>query len=497
MNFYSLVVTLAVWSLLCFTTSAQNPPLGLFPSQADIGTLLHPGSASFDAARHRYTLSASGENMWAARDDFHFLYKQTTGNQALAAEVSLLGAGADPHRKACLLFRQSLDPDAAYVDIALHGDGLTSLQFRREKGARTQEIQANVISPKRLRLEKRGDTFTLFLASENQEPTFSGAAIKLLLREPFYVGLGVCAHNKDVTETATFANVQLEPLASAVKPILYSTIETIAIASTDRRVVYASATHLEAPNWHPDGKTLIYNSGGKLYRIPAAGGTPTPLDTGFANRCNNHHGISPDGQHLAISDQSQGDKKSMIYTLPITGGTPRLITRLGPSYWHGWSPDGQTLAYCAERNGEFDVYSIPVTGGPEKRLTTTPGLDDGPDFSPDGKQIYWNSERTGLMKIWRMNADGNDQVQVTKDYDWADWFPHPSPDGKWLIFLSYDKSIKGHPANQEVVLRLMSLPQGSPRILAHLHGGQGTLNVPSWSPDSKRVAFGSYVFVGR
>jgi Tol biopolymer transport system component len=182
----------------------------------------------------------------------------------------------------------------------------------------------------------------------------------------------------------------------------------------------------------------------------------------------------------------------LIYVLPATGGEPRLVTPLGPSYWHGWSPDGRTLTYCAQRNGEFDIYTIPVEGGAETRLTTAAGLDDGPDYSPDGKFIYFNSERSGVMRIWRMAPDGTGQEQVTFDEAYADWFPHPSPDGKWVVFLSYDRAVKGHPPNHDVVLRLMPAGGGAPKVIAKLFGGQGTINVPSWSPDSTRFAFVSY-----
>jgi Tol biopolymer transport system component len=185
----------------------------------------------------------------------------------------------------------------------------------------------------------------------------------------------------------------------------------------------------------------------------------------------------------------------LIYVVPSGGGTARQVTKVGPSYWHGWSPDGKTLAYCGERQGEFDVYTIEVEGGQEKRLTNGPGLDDGPDYTADGKWIYWNSERSGVMKIWRMKADGTGQEPVTTDAEYADWFPHPSPDGKWVVFLSYDKSVKGHPENQDVVLRVMSMAGGKAKVLATLFGGQGTLNVPSWSPDSRSIAFVSYRFV--
>jgi Tol biopolymer transport system component len=181
--------------------------------------------------------------------------------------------------------------------------------------------------------------------------------------------------------------------------------------------------------------------------------------------------------------------------LPAGGGTPRRITQLGPSYWHGWSPDGRTLAFCGERNGEFDIYTIPAEeGGGEQRLTTASGLDDGPDYSPDGKYIYFNSERTGTMQVWRMKTDGSDQQQVTSD-DNNNWFPHPSPDGKWLAFLSYEKEVKGHPENKDVMLRLMPVSGGEIQLLAKLFGGQGTINVSSWSPDSRRLAFVSYRLV--
>jgi Tol biopolymer transport system component len=254
-----------------------------------------------------------------------------------------------------------------------------------------------------------------------------------------------------------------------------------------------TTNRIEAPNWSRDGTTLFFNSSGRIYRLPVTNGEPQVIDTAFATRCNNDHGLSPDGTLLAISDHSQ-EQHSLIYTVPASGGTPRRVTPFGPSYWHGWSPDGQTLAYCAERNREFDIYTIPAVGGEETRLTTVPGLDDGPEYSPDGRFIYFNSERSGTMQIWRMRADGSQQEPVTSD-EFNNWFPHPSPDGKWLVFLSYEKDVKGHPENKDVTLRLLPLAGGKIEVLAKLFGGQGTLNVPSWSPDSRKVAFVSYQFV--
>jgi TolB protein len=467
--------------------------LGIFEKHGDIGDVRKPGSVEYDAARKSYTVAGGGENMWSTTDAFHFVWKRMSGDVSLAADVSLIGTGGNAHRKACLIIRQSLDHDSAYADAALHGDGLTSLQYREVKGGPTREIQSNVAAPRRIQIEKQGEYVFMSIAREGEPLQSAGGSFRIKLSEPFYVGLGVCAHDNNALEKAVFSNVEIttpKPQAAG-QPVLESTLETIAIGSKDRRVVYRARAHFEAPNWSRDGKYFLFNQGGRMYKLPVGGKEPQLLDTGFATRCNNDHGISPDGTQLVISDQSQDDRKSRIYILPIGGGTPRRITELAPSYWHGWSPDGKTLAYCAERNGNFDIYTIPVEGGEEKRLTTATGLDDGPDYSHDGKYIYFNSERTGTMQIWRMKTDGSEQQQVTSD-EYNNWFAHPSPDGKWLVLLSYEKDVKGHPANKDVMLRLMPVGGGEIQVLAKLFGGQGTINVPSWSPDSRNLAFVSY-----
>jgi len=304
------------------------------------------------------------------------------------------------------------------------------------------------------------------------------------------VGIGVCAHNKDNVETATFSNIEL-----AIKtPKLYSTLETMSVTSGDRQIVYTADGRFEAPNWTRDGKWLLFNGNGRLQKISPDGGKPELIDTGFATRLNNDHGLSPDGTMLAISDNSQEDKHSLIYIVPLAGGTPRRITKESPSYWHGWSPDGKTLVFAGLRNDDFDIYTIPAAGGEQTRLTSTKGTDDGPEYTPDGKYIYFNSERTGHMQIWRMKPDGSQQEQVTDD-EYNNWFPHFSPDGQRLVMLSYEREVTGHPENKDVMLRMMSLADKKITVLTRLFGGQGTINVPSWSPDGKRIAFVSYQLV--
>jgi Tol biopolymer transport system component len=408
-----------------------------------------------------------------------------------------VGAGKNEHRKAVVMVRQSLDADSAYADVALHGNGLTSLQFRDEKGETTHEVQTIVSAPKRVKIEKHGAYFTMWVAGEDGKFVLAGASPKLAMKEPFYVGIGVCSHEKDLVEKAQFSKVDVKNMSAGTMaaPKLYSIMEIVNAESFDRRTIYVAEGRFEAPNWMPDGKRLLFNRNGKIETIAVTGGATQTIDTGFAVHCNNDHGISPDGKQLVVSDQTRNaDHKSQVYILPITGGEPRLITKNAPSYWHGWSPDGKTLAFIGERGGEFDVYTIPAAGGEETRMTTAPGLDDGSEYTPDGKFIYMNSERTGHMQIWRMKADGSEQEQVTFG-ELNDWFPHFSPDGSEMVFISFDPTVKGHPENKDVELRMMSMKDKKIRVVGRLFGGQGTMNVPSWSPDGKEFAFVSYALV--
>ena len=254
--------------------------------------------------------------------------------------------------------------------------------------------------------------------------------------------------------------------------------------------------HIEAPNWMPDGKALIVNGGGRLFKVPFDAPDLQLINTGFAVELNNDHGISPDGRMLVISDRTRTEG-SCIYTLPIEGGEPERVTSNVPSYWHGWSPDGETLAYTARRGSTFQIFTCPVTGGCETQLTFDFLHCDGPDYTPDGAWIWFNGERQeGKVDLWRVRPDGQDLQQMTND-DRVNWFPHPSPDGSQIVYLAYEPGTWGHPANRQVELRLLpAVPaQGArpaPRILNAFVGGQGTINVPSWAPDSQRFAYVHY-----
>lgn len=483
--------------ILVFSGCAQQVGIGRFAGQGDVGKITLPGSAKLDETSGEYTIMGSGANIWNREDAFQYIWDKAQGDMVLTTDISWSGKEELTHKKAGWMVRQDLSADAAYVDAMYHGDGLICLQFRREKGAMTQDVCYPVMGAATMKLSRHGDVFSLEISRKGRtfEPV---GAISVPLSDPVYAGLAVSSHDEKVTETAVFSNVSRENLGvvETKDRVVESTLEVISVKSGKRRIVYRAKEHFEAPNWLPDGKGLLFNSKGRIYTIPVAGGKPKLLDTGAAVKCNNDHGITFDGKTLIISDGHEG-RGSIIYTLPLKGGKPRKITDKAPSYWHGVSPDGKTLVYCAERNGQYDVYAIGMDDGEETQLTNTPGLDDGPEYSPDGKYIYFNSVRTGLMKIWRMKADGSEQSQMTFGGDHNDWFAHPSPDGEQLVFISYDTTVEPHThlPNKNVELRIMPVEGGEPKSLTKLFGGQGTINVPSWSPDSNYVAFVSYRLV--
>lgn len=274
----------------------------------------------------------------------------------------------------------------------------------------------------------------------------------------------------------------------------FSILETLDIHTGARTVLKEFDHVIEAPNWTRDGRHLIYNSQGRMFTYALATGVISEIDTGFAIDCNNDHVLSPDNAELAVSHFTNEDAVSRIYIVPTGGGRPRLVTANGPSYLHGWSPDGERLAYCAERGGQYDIYTIAVAGGPETQLTNLPGLDDGPEYAPDGRHIWFNSTRSGLMQVWRMDVDGGNPTHMVVEES-NDWFPHVSPDGQWVVYIAYakgDVAPGDHPANKHVELRLIPAAGGAPVTLAALFGGQGTINVNSWAPDSRTLAFVSY-----
>lgn len=480
--------------LIAATAAHSATPVGVFEDHADINQPAKPGSALYDERSQTYQLTGAGTNMWFGADQFHFAWKRLRGDFILRAHATFPAQGVDPHRKLGWMIRTSLAADSPHASGVVHGDGLTSLQFRRTPGGPTEEIRSAITGADVVQLERKGSE-VIFSAARFGDPFATVTLTNIQLGAEMFAGLFVCSHNPDVAEQATFTNVRvILPAADNFVPYrdyIGSNLEILDVSTGHRQIVHQSPDSIQAPNWTPDGQSLLFNSKGRMFRFDLAQRTVAPLDTGFADRNNNDHVLSFDGTQLGISHHStEAGGGSLVYVLPAGGGVPRQVTSLAPSYLHGWTPDGRHLLYTGERNGEFDIYRISVDGGPETRLTSTPGLDDGSEYSPDGRFIYFNSSRSGSMQLWRMKPDGSEPEQLTRD-DFNNWFPHISPDGASIAFLSFPASVKpdDHPFYQRVYLRLMPVAGGPARVIAYVYGGQGTINVPSWAPDSRRLAF--------
>jgi Tol biopolymer transport system component len=490
-NVFFVWILLSPYNLLL----SQMLPVGLFDHHQDVGNPKLKGAAVYNRDDQTYLLSGAGKNMWANADQFHFVWKKIKGDFIIKATAKFIGKGSDGHRKIGIIARDKLTADSRYADASLHGGLplLTSLQFRPADGDTTGQVIMSSIHPTEIEFERSGNKFTFSAAVFGEN--YKTVTKEMTLNDEVYAGLYICSHLEDVVEQAVFSNVRIIiPAAKNFKPYsdyIGSNLEVMDVATGHRKILYSSPKSLQAPNWTPDNKSLIYIAEGLLYKYDLGSGAVSKINTGEINDLNNDHVLSFDGKMIGISNHL-GDR-SVIYILPVTGSDePIQITSEAstPSYLHGWSPDNKKLIFTGKRNNEWNIYSVDIASKKETPLTEDATLDDGAEYTPDGKYIYFNSARTGTMKIWRMKPNGNDEEQVTFD-EYNDWFPHISPDGKWIVYLSFSKDIDptSHPFYEKVYLRLMPATGGVPRNIAYIYGGQGTINVPSWSPDSKKVAF--------
>jgi Tol biopolymer transport system component len=508
MKFSSLILLL----FFCSISFAQDP-LGIFDGHADIGKPKLAGSAQYNDATQTYTLKGGGYNIWFNRDEFHYLYKKIKGDFILTADFAFAREGGNGHKKTGWMIRESLDDQAAGVNACAHEDGLIAMQWRPLRGAFMRDPEDEIFFPKKnfqtVQLERIGKKVTMYVSHPGEPLQMVGSHEMLDMRDSVYVGVYICSHDPEVVEEARVWNVRIDkPVASVYHPnpiiqrslksmegVMGCRLEIMDVIDGKRKVIRESTGRFEAPNWMPDGKKLLFNEGGSLYTISIDGGTPEKLNTGDIDRNNNDHGISFDGKMLAISSSRAGmtGGGSTVYTLPLTGGTPKLVTDSTPSYWHSWAPGGKEVVVVGQRNGSkiYNLYKVNVATKAEVNLTNnTKGHVDGCEYSPDGKFIYYNGSQSGTMQIWRMKPDGSAKEQLTFD-QYNNWFPHISPDGKWMTYISFPTDIDpaSHPSYKKVTLRLMPAAGGAPKVIAYLYGGQGTLNVNSWSPDSKRIAF--------
>jgi TolB protein len=514
-----LVATLCAIILFPALTVAQLPaaalaqrPIGIFDDHLDIGHPKMAGDATYDETTQTYTIKGAGSNIWFNRDEFHFVYKKIKGDFILTADFAFTGdtSGAIGHRKTGWMIRESTDEGAASANACKHIDGLVVLQWRPYRGMFMRDPEEERFYPKKggqtIQMERVGNLITMKIAHPGEPLQLVGSCTTDALDKDVFVGLYVCSHDSNQVAGAKVWNVRIDKpviheyssnphvTPQPVRDVLGSRLEILDLADDNRHVIHEAAGRFEAPNYTPDGKKLLFNQGGALYTIPIEGGAAERLNTGNINRINNDHMISFDGKMLGISSGKPDSPGSFVWVLPLTGGDPRQITQATPSYLHGWAPNGKELAFVGKRNGSanYNLYRVSIKDHAETLLT--PGNRthvDGPEYSPDGKYIYYNANVSGTMQIWRMRPDGSDKEQLTFD-DYHNWFPHLSPDGKWMVFISFPGDINPdeHPSYKEVMLRLMPLTTpGAPKVIAYLYGGQGTLNAPSWSPDCMHIAF--------
>jgi len=414
--------------------------LGIFNFNEDIGNPTHEGSANYNKKDQVYTLNGSGYNIWFDRDEFNYVYNEIEGDFIITANFKFLGDGTDPHRKTGIMLRESDAENATHVSAALHGDGLTAMQWRGFSGEEMTDKENEIKAPKNnyevLQLERTGNKIIMRAAHWGEPLQEIGSKKMENLGDSVLIGLFINSHNPGVIEKAKAWNVRIDrPVAEDYDPgeqgWIGCRLETIDIANGKRKVIYTKNDRFEAPNWMPDGESLLFNMQGSLFTIPVEGGELSKLDTGFADNLNNDHGISFNGELLAISHSPEGEG-SAVYVLPLEGGEPKRVTEKTPSYWHGWADNNQEVVYVATREGNptYDIYKKSIDGGEEVRLTNTVEGEhvDGCEYSPDGEYIYYNGSSSGTMQIWRMKPDGSNKEQVTFDAN-NDWFPHISPDG--------------------------------------------------------------------
>ncbi len=488
---------LFLFLILTITPAKSQTKIGVFDNHLDIGDPKNKGFAYYQEEDQTYMIGGSGKNMWFNEDQFQYLWTTIQGDFILRAEIDFIGEGVDPHRKVGWIVKNDLNSETPHVNASTHGDGLTSLQYRKTIGGDTEELVSENTAPDVIQLERKGNVFIMSTAKFGEQ--FVEVQLEdMPIANQVFIGLYVSSHNPDIVEVTKFRNVRIiKPAAVDFQPYrdyLGSRLEVMDVATGHRKVLFTTTNSIQAPNWTPDGKKLIYNSEGRMYQYHLNEGTISPLNTGFAIKNNNDHVLSFDGTLMGLSSHNPADmNNSTLYYLPSEGDSNPVVVNkpgLGASYLHGWSPDNKEMLFTGQRNGQYDIYSIDIKTGVEKQLTNLKTLDDGPEYSPDGKHIFFNSVRTGKMKLWKMDPDGKNQAQLTFD-EYNDWFPHISPDGKWIAFISFPKDIdpSDHPFYKHCLVRIMPFEGGTPRIIGYIYGGQGSINVPSWSPDSKSITF--------
>lgn len=503
MNFYMKTSLLLLGTFFHLSPSvfSQDGPIGIFRHNKDIGNPKSAGAASYHGETQTYSITGSGNTAGEQMDGHRYLYNKVAGDFILTANFKFEGDNENKGRIGWMARSAEAD-DAVEIGGFLDGNGLTFAEWRESGTVEMQSSKKEKYAAKRfyeiIQLERKGNLF-IVRAAQPGEPLEEIASRELVyMPEEVLAGIAIGSDDGSSIKKAMVWNVRIDqPVPEDYNPgaggWIGCRLETMNVFDGKRQIIYEKDSRFEAPNWMPNGEKLLFNMDGLLYTIPVAGGEIEQLNTGFANDLNNDHCISLNGELLGIS-HNDGNGSNVFY-LPLEGGEPKAVTNQAPSYLHGWAPNNKEVVYVATRKGNdtYDIYRKSIEGGKEVQLTDTQELEhvDGCEYSPDGKYIYYNgSQKGGTMQLWRMKPDGSEKEQLTFD-EYNDWFPHISPDGKWIAFISFgpDIELNSHPSYKRVMLRMMPASGGAPKVIAHLYGGQGTINVNSWSPDSKSIAF--------
>lgn len=471
----------------------QQNSLGSFDYQGDLGNQIIKGSSVYNKTDQTYQLFGTGNTV---NEQIHYLCNKIKGDFIISATVNFSNKSNNSKREAGIIATEKLDTNSRFISCNVF-DSIplpAAMKFKLNPNDNINELKISSYKPTEIYLERNGNKFIFSVASYGEN--YKTVDKTVTIDSELYVGIYLKSDNEKNKEHAIFSNVRVIIPAKrnfrSYRDYIGSHLEIMDVTTGLRKIVYSLPdVSIQAPNWTKDNKELIYNVNGKLYTCALADGKISELYTGEIPDLDGDHTLSFDGKMLGFSGPV-GDSEA-IYIMPFKRSEiPVKITSgdTGPSYLHGWSPDKSSLVFTGKRNNIFDIYSVNIATHKETKLTHNAVLDDGPEFTPDGKYIYFNSVRTGTMEIWRMNPDGSNQEQITFD-EYNNWFPHISPDGKWIVYLAFPKDIdpSDHPFYKNIYIKIMPSTGGAPKTIGYVYGGQGTMNEPNWSPDSKNITF--------
>lgn len=492
-KFYFTILIITIFTGIM---NSQNK-IGQFDRLLNIGASQIAGTVSFNDILQTYTISHASPGSVSEESNFYYLWTTIQGDFILRAEAIFSGNGKNDNYSVGWLVKNDLRENSEFVKGLIRQNGDKGLEIKTTLTNNPENILLKEDFSTIIQLERKGDKFILSTSKFGEELKYIETEGDFINNEA-YIGLFLSPGNFNTHGEVSFRNVRIikpvDPDYQPYRDYIGSNLEVMDIETGHRKILYQSTHSIQAPNWSLDGKNLIYNSKGLLYEYSLYQNSIMPLNTGFANRNNNDHVISFDGKLLGISHHNNDDEgNSSLYYMSINGSNkPIKVTKdgVGASYLHGWSPDNKKMVFTGNRKEKYDIYSVDLETGLETQLTDESTLDDGPEYSPDGRYIFFNSSRSGKMQLWRMDPDGKNQVQLTFD-EYNNWFPHISPDMKWIVYISFPKDINPneHPFYKHCMIKLMPYEGGDSIVLADIYGGQGTINVPSWSPDSKKIAF--------